>query len=352
MTKTPIRLLDLFRYFRSLPHQMAAITELEAAMPASLLTRESAWFKTWSQAGKVPDPHWLQPAVDFICQWEGLETEAYKCPAGVWTIGAGLTQVSGRPVQGGDKITLEEAKALLAEDLKVRHAKLIKLIPAAQHYGSRQTAALLSWSFNVGMGAVESSTLRTRINAGENAQIVVREELPKWNKANGQPVKGLIDRRAAEVKLFAGDVPTSQQQPAKLTPSSPFTARLTPHIHLGEFALFQEARRFDRQDQVDIAAELATFLERVRRQFGNKPVVITSGYRPAAINRSVGGASGSEHLFKQGEGAVDFYVKDVDINAVQDWCDKNWPFSLGYGAPKGFVHCGIRSGRPRVRWDY
>ena len=42
----------------------------------------------------------------------------------------------------------------------------------------------------------------------------------------------------------------------------------------------------------------------------------------------------------------------VNIDHVQDWCDQNWPYSLGYGAPKGFVHLGIRSGRPRVRWDY
>lgn len=352
MSKTPIRLLDLFRYYRGLPHQMAAIAELEAAMPKTLLTRESAWFKTWSQAGKISDPHWMKTAVDFICKWEGLELEAYRCPAGVWTLGAGLTQISGRPVKDGDRITVEQAKELLAEDLKVRHDRLVKLIPTAQHYGSKQTAALLSWAYNVGMGAVESSTLRKRINAGENAQIVVREELPKWNKANGQPVKGLTDRRAAEVKLFAGDAPVSQQQPAKLTPSSPFSARLTPHIQLGEFALFQDARRFDHQYQVDMAAELATFLERVRKQFGNKPVVITSGYRPAAINKAVGGASGSEHLFNKGEGAVDFNIPGVDIRKVQDWCDKNWPYSLGYGAPKGFCHLGIRSGRPRVRWDY
>ena len=148
-------------------------------------------------------------------------------------------------------------------------------------------------------------------------------------------------------------VPAIQQQPAKLSPKSPFTARLTPHIQLGEFALWQEARRFHHQHQVDTAAELAAFMERCRRQFGGKPVVITSGYRPAAINRSVGGASGSEHLYDApGVGAVDFYIKDASIKAVQDWCDKNWPYSLGYGAPKGFVHLGIRRGRPRVRWDY
>jgi hypothetical protein len=141
--------------------------------------------------------------------------------------------------------------------------------------------------------------------------------------------------------------------PAKLSPGSPFTARLTPHITLGEFALGQEARRFDHQHQVNTAAELAAFMERCRARFGGKPVIITSGYRPAAINRSVGGASGSEHLYNApGIGAVDFYIQGESVKVVQNWCDREWPYSLGYGAPKGFVHLGIRSGRPRVRWDY
>jgi len=143
------------------------------------------------------------------------------------------------------------------------------------------------------------------------------------------------------------------QQPARISPSSPFSTRLTPHITLGEFALGQEARRFDHQHQVDTAAELAAFMERCRKQFGGKPVIITSGYRPAAINKSVGGASGSEHLYNApGVGAVDFYIQGASIKALQDWCNGQWPYSLGYGAPKGFVHLGIRAGRPRVRWDY
>jgi uncharacterized protein YcbK (DUF882 family) len=104
---------------------------------------------------------------------------------------------------------------------------------------------------------------------------------------------------------------------------------------------------------VDTAAELATFLERCRTHFGGKPVIITSGYRPPAINRSVGGASASEHLFNApGVGAVDFLIQGVSVQAVQDWCDRHWAYSLGYGAPKGFVHLGIRAGRPRIRWDY
>lgn len=144
-----------------------------------------------------------------------------------------------------------------------------------------------------------------------------------------------------------------QQEPARLTPDSPFSARITPNVRLGEFALDQEARRFDNQYQVDTAAELATFLERVRTAFGNKAIVITSGYRPPAINRQVGGASGSEHLYNAPNvGAVDFFIYNASIYDVQAWCDKHWPYSLGYGADKGFVHLGIRAGKPRIRWDY
>jgi uncharacterized protein YcbK (DUF882 family) len=144
-----------------------------------------------------------------------------------------------------------------------------------------------------------------------------------------------------------------QQEPAKLTPKSSFDSRLTPNIRLGEFALDREERRFHHQFQVDTAAELAAFLQRVRRAFGNRPIVITSGYRPAAINRLIGGASGSEHLYaKPNVGAVDFYVAGADIKAVERWCDREWPYSLGYGSSKGFVHLGIRESRPEVRWDY
>jgi hypothetical protein len=169
-----------------------------------------------------------------------------------------------------------------------------------------------------------------------------------WESMTDAQKQGFTDLWRAE-----GSPAVKVVDPAKLSPGSPFTARITPHITLGEFALGQEARRFDHQHQVNTAAELAAFMERCRARFGGKPVIITSGYRPAAINRSVGGASGSEHLYNApGVGAVDFYIQGESVKVVQNWCDREWPYSLGYGAPKGFVHLGIRSGRPRVRWDY
>lgn len=164
---------------------------------------------------------------------------------------------------------------------------------------------------------------------------------------SGRGIEALAPPRATPLK------PAQKPSPAAVKPADPFSTKLTPHVTLGEFALYQEARRFKTQYQVKTAIELAEFLEKCRAHFGGKPVIITSGYRPAAVNKAVGGASNSEHLFSGPDvGAVDFFIDGVSVKAVQDWCDKEWQFSLGYGAARGFVHLGIRAGRPRVRWNY
>ena len=338
------------------PQQLAAFSGLDEGLTTE---QRQSFTDLWRAEGSpaaahAPEPNWLAPALAIISEFEGCRLEAYRCPAGVWTIGWGSTRVDGRPVKAGDQIDHTAADELLWGEVEHIARELLKLLPPAATWPGHRVAALISWAYNVGLGAVESSTLRARILNQEPPNQVIREELPRWDKADGKPLAGLTRRRAAEVRLFLGQAESeTQQQAAKLNPSSPFTARITPHITLGEFALGQEARRFDHQHQLDTAAELAAFMERARVAFGGKPVIITSGYRPAAINRSVGGASDSEHLYNApGVGAVDFYIQGADISKVQAWCDKEWPYSLGYGAPKGFVHLGIRKGRPRVRWDY
>lgn len=66
---------------------------------------------------------------------------------------------------------------------------------------ANQYGALVSWAFNVGSGNVASSSLISRMNAGEDEATVIRQELPKWNKAGGNVLPGLTRRRAAEVDL-------------------------------------------------------------------------------------------------------------------------------------------------------
>ena len=136
-----------------------------------------------------------------------------------------------------------------------------------------------------------------------------------------------------------------------LTPEAPYSQLVTPHFTYGELTLNEPARRFTNIGQCEIATEICEFLERGRTQFG--PLSITSGHRPPAINAAVGGATNSEHLYNAGEGAVDVYPINGSGMAFEEWCDQNWPYSIGYGmAYRGFVHVGIRAGRPRVRWNY
>ena len=135
-------------------------------------------------------------------------------------------------------------------------------------------------------------------------------------------------------------------------PSSSFSFKLTPNVTYGEFTQQSEARRFTAQHQCDTAMVLAQFVQKARDHFGG-PAIITSGHRPPRINAQVGGASQSEHLYDAKDtGAVDFYIDGESVYALEDWADKHWPYSLGYGAAKGFIHVGMRSGKPRIRWDY
>jgi GH24 family phage-related lysozyme (muramidase) len=335
------------------PHQLAALTALDESLSTEQRQQfTELWRAAGSPAAPAPVAAWLAPAQRIVKEFEGCKLQAYICPAGVPTIGWGSTAIGGKVVQMGQSITQAQADAQLNADLQRFYDALARAIPAVTSWPGNRGAALVSWTYNIGIGAMQDSTLRRRILAGEDPAKVAAEELPRWNKAGSKELPGLTRRRAAELALFLGQQ-LQQQTPGRITPSSPFSSLLTPHIRLGEFALDQEARRFDHQYQVDTAAELAAFMERCRAAHGGKPVIITSGYRPAAINRSVGGASGSEHLYNAPDvGAVDFYIRGADIHAVQSWCDRHWPHSLGYGAPKGFVHLGIRAGRPRVRWDY
>ncbi len=350
----PIKLRDFFTHFKGEPHQLAAVEELQAAMPASLLKPDSSWVQAFRAAPAAKDPlppAWLPPALKIIKQFEGCHLHAYLCPAGVATLGWGTTQINGRPVQLGDTITQAQADDLLKQQVLEKFAPgVLRMIPSAAKWRPDQVAAITSFAYNVGLGALEGSTLRQRLNAGEPAAQVVAEELPRWNKGNKGPLPGLIIRREAEVELFTGK--QLQQAAPKLTPPAPFSTLVTPHITYGELCLGEERRRFLNQGQCDIATELCTFVEKARAHFGNKPVIITSGHRPQQVNQAVGGASNSEHLYKPGCGAIDWYIQGVPVKTVQDWCVKNWPYSTGLGAAKGFVHTGIRASRTKVVWDY
>ena len=137
-----------------------------------------------------------------IQEFEGCRLTAYVCPAGVLTIGYGHT---GPDVDSGESIPQSKADELLAKDVArfVRAVNELIAVPLNQN----QFDALVSFAFNCGEGALQDSTLRRRLNAGEDPNTVASQELPRWNNG-GMP--GLVRRRWAEVDLFCGAVqPTS-----------------------------------------------------------------------------------------------------------------------------------------------
>jgi len=343
---------SFFQWYKGETHQMDAVGELWRKMPVSLLESDADWVVRYRSGPAKSEPGAISVINDagiaLIKEFEGLRLDAYVCPAGVLTIGYGST---GEHVYAGQHITEPEAEELLRLDLarfEDSVSKSVKVLLVDDEY-----AALVSFSFNVGCGAFESSTLLRRLNAGEPKERVFTEELVKWVNGPDGPLPGLVRRREAEIELAVdGSVPGAPAtETEKLTPYAPYAQQVTPSFTYGELTLYQPQRRFLNQGQCDIAIELCEFLEKARAKFG--PLKITSGNRPPDVNADVGGASNSEHLFKPGCGAVDVYPIDGDGQSFDAWVDQNWAFSVGYGMSyREFTHIGIREGRPRVRWDY
>ena len=137
-----------------------------------------------------------QEGLSLIKKFEGCELEAYKCAAGVWTIGYGSTN----NVNEGMEISQERADMLLLEDVEVFEEAVNKLIevPLEQN----QFDALVSWTFNLGSTNLKNSTLLKVLN--DKDYDGVPAQIKRWNKAGGKVLQGLIRRREAEALLFEG----------------------------------------------------------------------------------------------------------------------------------------------------
>lgn len=132
-----------------------------------------------------------------IAVFEGFApTASAPLPGDVQTVGFGHT----RGVKAGDKVTLEQAMGILKEDVAVA----AKTVRASVTYTLNQDQfdALTSLVFNIGSLAFAKSTLLERLNAGDLNGVAV--EWMRWKYFNGQPVKGLENRRAAELAVFMG----------------------------------------------------------------------------------------------------------------------------------------------------
>lgn len=139
-------------------------------------------------------------AIDLIKKYEGLSLKAYKCPAGINTIGYGTTSYpDGTPVKSGDVITKEKAEALLLDYV------INKIMPNIRDLGltSNQETALVSLIYNIGWGAFSKSKCYKAIKAKDWGSAYKEWD---WITGGGKVLNGLIKRREEERYLFFQDI--------------------------------------------------------------------------------------------------------------------------------------------------
>jgi len=138
--------------------------------------------------------------IEIVKSFEGISLKPYLCPANVWTVGYGATvsRTGGSIDPDMGSISETEAEALLLRDLESSEGWISRLIKTA--LTENQFSALTSFTFNVGAGALQRSTLRMKLNRGEYQGAA--DEFPKWRIAGGRILAGLVRRRAAERALF------------------------------------------------------------------------------------------------------------------------------------------------------
>lgn len=141
--------------------------------------------------------------IEHVKRWEGLKLTAYPDPGSrdgtPYTVGYGHTSDGFLKVTRGLTISPKQAEDALEFDLNETAAKVDDLVKV--ELSDNQFGALVSFAFNIGLGAFAKSTLLRKLNAGDYA--AVPGELAKWVNNDGKKMQGLVNRRAAEAGLWA-----------------------------------------------------------------------------------------------------------------------------------------------------
>ena len=146
-----------------------------------------------------------QAAIELAKRFEGFERQVkrgieiaaipYVCPAGFWTIGYGHLCAQDHP-----PITQDEAEAYLAQDLVKALNATLRYCPVLATEPEHRLAAIVDFTFNLGAGRLQTSTLRRRINQQDWASAA--QELRRWVYGGGRVLPGLVARRQAEISCL------------------------------------------------------------------------------------------------------------------------------------------------------
>lgn len=155
-----------------------------------------------------------QAAVELAKRFEGFHrvpkndpsrAHPYICPAGYWTIGYGRLCKPDHP-----PISQDQAEVFLREDLRVALAATIRFCPVLATEPEERLAAIVDFTFNLGAGRLQTSTLRRRIN--QRDWVAAGAELRRWVYGGGKILPGLVHRRMSEIQLMV----SSQKTPPAL----------------------------------------------------------------------------------------------------------------------------------------
>lgn len=142
-----------------------------------------------------------QKGLDLITSFEGIKLTAYKCSAGVWTLGIGSTfYADGIPVKEGDTCTLEKAHELFKLTLVNFENCVLKGLGKTK-VSQNKFDSLVSLAYNIGCGNFRKSSVLRLTVANPNDPAIANAFL-MWNKAGGKVVRGLTRRREAETENF------------------------------------------------------------------------------------------------------------------------------------------------------
>jgi lysozyme len=152
-------------------------------------------------------------ALAMIAHHEGTRYKPYRCPAALWTVGVGhVLYPDQAKLPMADRLTYpikpednriwykDEVNALLEYDLKRFIQGVSRYCPVTTSQG--QFDALVSFSFNCGLGTLQRSTLRSKHNRGDYSGAA--DEFMKYTKGGGKVLKGLVNRRTDEKALYLG----------------------------------------------------------------------------------------------------------------------------------------------------
>lgn len=135
-----------------------------------------------------------EKGINLIKRFEGLRLGAYLDSVAVPTIGYGHT----RGVKLGQTITQEQAEDFLEEDIHEFELAIQRLVHV--NLTQNQFDALVSFTFNLGIGSLKQSTLLKKLNAGDITGAA--NEFNRWTYAGGKKLTGLVKRRSAERLMF------------------------------------------------------------------------------------------------------------------------------------------------------